>query len=149
MRAGIVVTVTRTDRRRLEAIVADRNAPQKRSGDGRRDSWPGCRRAHSRQDAQARQATASRHRRAAGGRSDARPATGRCPLIRSVSAGTEPRYGTCCMFTPVIILNISPATCPALPIPGDAMLSLSGWALAKVISSGTVFTGKELLTFRA
>ena len=29
MRAGIVVTVTRTDRRQLEAIVADRNAPQK------------------------------------------------------------------------------------------------------------------------
>ena len=34
-----------------------------------------------------------------------------CPLIRSVSAGAEPRYGTCTMFTPVIILNISPATC--------------------------------------
>ena len=114
MRAGIVVTVTRTDRRRLEAIVADRSAPQKhvwrahiilataegcgtaeimrRSGQiearglamagaihGR-----GCRRTHPRQDAQARQATASRHRRAAGGRSDARPATGRCnPLDRS------------------------------------------------------------------
>jgi len=29
MRAGIVVTVTRSDRRRLEAIVADRGAPQK------------------------------------------------------------------------------------------------------------------------
>ncbi len=29
MRAGIVVTVTRADRRRLEAIVADRSAPQK------------------------------------------------------------------------------------------------------------------------
>jgi transposase len=29
MRAGIVVTVTRADRRRLEAIVADRGAPQK------------------------------------------------------------------------------------------------------------------------
>jgi transposase len=29
MRAGIVVHVTRTDRRRLEAIVADRSAPQK------------------------------------------------------------------------------------------------------------------------
>ena len=28
MRAGIVVTVTRTDRRQLEAIVADRSAPQ-------------------------------------------------------------------------------------------------------------------------
>jgi len=29
MRAGIVVKVTRDDRRRLEAIVADRSAPQK------------------------------------------------------------------------------------------------------------------------
>jgi hypothetical protein len=29
MRAGIVVTVTRGDRRRLEAIIADRSAPQK------------------------------------------------------------------------------------------------------------------------
>jgi transposase len=29
MRAGIVVHVTRCDRRRLEAIVADRSAPQK------------------------------------------------------------------------------------------------------------------------
>src|SRR5712691_1738864 len=29
MRAGIVVNVTREDRRRLEAIVADRSAPQK------------------------------------------------------------------------------------------------------------------------
>ena len=29
MRAGIVVNVTRADRLRLEAIVADRSAPQK------------------------------------------------------------------------------------------------------------------------
>src|ERR1700691_5336532 len=29
MRAGIVVNVTRADRRRLEAIVSDRGAPQK------------------------------------------------------------------------------------------------------------------------
>jgi len=29
MRAGIVVNVTREDRRRLEAIVSDRSAPQK------------------------------------------------------------------------------------------------------------------------
>ena len=29
MRAGIVVKVTRADRRQLEAIVADRGAPQK------------------------------------------------------------------------------------------------------------------------
>ena len=30
MRAGIVVNVTRVDRRRLEAIISDRSAPQKR-----------------------------------------------------------------------------------------------------------------------
>lgn len=35
MRAGIVVTVTRKDRRRLEAIVADRNAPQKHAARAR------------------------------------------------------------------------------------------------------------------
>ena len=29
MRAGIIVNVTRADRRRLEAIVSDRSAPQK------------------------------------------------------------------------------------------------------------------------
>src|SRR5947209_9692763 len=29
MRAGIVVTATRADRRRLEAIISDRSAPQK------------------------------------------------------------------------------------------------------------------------
>jgi hypothetical protein len=29
MRAGIVVDVTRADRRRLETIIADRSAPQK------------------------------------------------------------------------------------------------------------------------
>ena len=29
MRAGIVVNVTPEDRRRLEAVVSDRNAPQK------------------------------------------------------------------------------------------------------------------------
>src|SRR4030081_43942 len=32
MRAGIVVNVTRADRLRLEAIVADRSAPQKHVG---------------------------------------------------------------------------------------------------------------------
>jgi hypothetical protein len=31
MRAGIVVNVTRADRHRLEAIVSDRSAPQKRA----------------------------------------------------------------------------------------------------------------------
>ena len=51
------------------------------------------------------------------------------------------------MFTPVIILNISPATWPALPTPGDAMFSLPGSALASAMSSATVFTGSELVTF--
>ena len=89
MRAGIVVNVTRADRRRLEAIVADRSAPQKhvwraniilatadgcgtaeimrRSGKSKPVVWTmagavhggGRRRADARQDAQARQATAA------------------------------------------------------------------------------------------
>ena len=74
------MTVTRTERRRLEAIVADRSAPQKHvwrahiilataEGCGTADArglamagaihGRGCRRAHPRQDAQARQATRS------------------------------------------------------------------------------------------
>src|SRR3954464_7488005 len=108
MRAGIVVTVTRTDRRRLEAIVTDRSAPQKhvwrahiimataegcgtveimrRSGKSKPVVWrwqarfmaegvDGLTRDKTRKPGKQ---PASRHRRAAGGRSDAWPATGRC-----------------------------------------------------------------------
>ena len=52
-----------------------------------------------------------------------------CPPSRSVSAGPPPRYGTCTMSAPAIILNSSPATCGVLPLPADAMLILSGLAL--------------------
>ena len=53
-----------------------------------------------------------------------------CPPSRSVSAGAAPRYGTCTMSTPAIILNSSPATWGAVPLPAEAMLSLPGLALA-------------------
>src|SRR5213075_1222898 len=100
MRAGIVVNVTRADRRRLEAIVSDRCAPQKhvwraniilatadgcgtaeimrRSGiEARGVAMAGAvyggghRRAHARQDAQARQTATSNGHRGEGGRADA------------------------------------------------------------------------------
>ena len=47
------------------------------------------------------------------------------------------------MFTPVIILNSSPAIWGPVPMPGDAMLSLPGLALAYAINSGIVLAGTE------
>jgi ABC-type branched-subunit amino acid transport system ATPase component len=52
------------------------------------------------------------------------------PPKRSVSAGVEPRYGTCTMSTPAMNLNNSPATCCGPLMPDDAMLILPGLALA-------------------
>ena len=52
------------------------------------------------------------------------------PPIRSVIALPAPRYGTCTMFTPVIILNNSPAMWMPVPMPAEAKLSLPGLALA-------------------
>jgi hypothetical protein len=53
-----------------------------------------------------------------------------CPAMRSVTAGPAPRYGTCSMLTPVIILNISPLTWTMVPLPDDAMVTLPGLAVA-------------------
>ena len=53
-----------------------------------------------------------------------------CPAKRSVNAPAGPRYGTCTMLTPAISLSNSPATCIGVPIPGEAMLTLPGLALA-------------------
>src|SRR6266511_398703 len=53
-----------------------------------------------------------------------------CPPSKSVSASAPPRYGTCTMSTPVIILNSSPDIWIVDPLPEDAMLSLPGLALA-------------------
>ena len=113
MRAGIVVNVTRADRRRLEAIVADRSAPQKhvwraniilatadgcgtaeimrRSGKSKPVVWrwqerfmQGRRRgADARQDTQARDASAAARYRTACGR----------PCARSASRGSDPLDG--------------------------------------------------------
>src|SRR5512132_1504423 len=57
-------------------------------------------------------------------------ATWTWPARRSVSMGAEPRYGTCCMLTPVISLNSSPDMWIDVPVPDDAMLILPGLALA-------------------
>src|SRR5262249_29225021 len=53
-----------------------------------------------------------------------------CPASRSASAGRWPRYGTCSVVTPVIILNNSPSIWVVLPMPPDAILTLPGFALA-------------------
>ena len=116
MRAGIVVEVVPEDRRRLEAIVGDRNAPQKhvwrakiilatadgcgtaeimrRSGKAKPVVWrwqarfiAGRCRPDARQDAQTRQATARCGHRAAGGRFGALPAAGRSNPLDRPNAG--------------------------------------------------------------
>src|SRR5262249_38828039 len=66
-----------------------------------------------------------------------------CPASRSVSAGVEPRYGTCTRLTPAMNLNSSPATCCGPPMPAEAMLILPGLALAYAMNSGTVFAGND------
>ena len=50
------------------------------------------------------------------------------------------------MSTPVSILNSSPPTWEALPLPPDAMLILPGLALAQAMNSATVLAGTARLT---
>ena len=45
-----------------------------------------------------------------------------------VMAGPAPRYGTCCMLMPVIILNSSPAMCGDVPV--ARKIDFAGLALA-------------------
>jgi hypothetical protein len=52
-----------------------------------------------------------------------------CPPTRSERAGPAPRYGTCCILTPAIIVKSSPEMCCDVPLPADAKLSLPGLAL--------------------
>jgi hypothetical protein len=56
-----------------------------------------------------------------------RRALGRADAIPD---GAEPRYGTCNMFTPAIILNNSPDIWIEVPMPDDAKLILPGLAFA-------------------
>src|SRR5262249_287625 len=53
-----------------------------------------------------------------------------CPAMRSVTIGALPRYGTCTMFTPVIILNSSPATGEYVAVAYDANAIWPAFALA-------------------
>jgi hypothetical protein len=50
--------------------------------------------------------------------------------MRSATIGPEPRYGTCTIVIPVIILNSSAAMFGPVPLPGEAQLILPGLALA-------------------
>ena len=52
------------------------------------------------------------------------------PPNRSVIAGAAPRYGTCCILTSAIAMNISPDRCTEVPLPEDARFTLPGLALA-------------------
>src|SRR5215218_5715764 len=70
------------------------------------------------------------------------------PAARSGAAVPLPLYGTCTLGMPVTILNNSPTRCGALPVPGEAKLMLSGFALANAISSLTDFTGNCVFTTR-
>ena len=121
MRAGIVVEVTPKDRRQLEAIVGDRNAPQKhvwrakiilatadgcgtaeimrRSGKAKPVVWrwqersmrEGLAGLTPRQDAQTRQAAAAGSDRTAGGRSGPWAATGRSNALDRPDVGAQRR----------------------------------------------------------
>ena len=42
------------------------------------------------------------------------------PPATSCNPGGLPLYGTCCICTPAIALNISPAKCWELPLPAEA-----------------------------
>jgi len=69
-----------------------------------------------------------------------------CPPTTSASAGGLPRYGMCCISTPVIVLNSSPERCCDVPLPLDAKLYLPGLALSSAINSRTSFAGNSGLT---
>ena len=65
-----------------------------------------------------------------------------CPLMRSGIASAVPLYGTCVSRVPEVSLNNSLCKCTMVPLPLDAKLSESGFALAKVMSSLTSLAGK-------
>ena len=69
-----------------------------------------------------------------------------CPPMRSVRAGADPRYGTCAISMPAIILNSSPHTWGPDPTPAEAMLSFPGFALACAMNWGIVVAGKDAFT---
>lgn len=66
--------------------------------------------------------------------------------MRSVKAGAAPLYGTCVMLSPAICKNIIAARYGALPVPGDAMVSLPGWALTQAMHSPSERAGQEFET---
>src|SRR5262249_53062060 len=71
------------------------------------------------------------------------------PAARSVSAGAEPRYGTCWNLTPAIIWNISAVRGEVGPVPWVAQVSLPGVALAWAVTSATLGRGALALTTSA
>ncbi|CPJ98883.1 Uncharacterised protein [Bordetella pertussis] len=57
--------------------------------------------------------------------------SGTCRDSTSVSAGPQPRYGTCCNQAPLAWRSISPARCCGVPLPHEAnasvRLCVSAW----------------------
>ena len=68
---------------------------------------------------------------------DTRPAT------RSRMLGAVPLYGICTSCSPAMRFNISTVKCCPLPLPEDENNTSLGRALAKPISSFTLFTGSD------
>ena len=52
------------------------------------------------------------------------------PAMRSMVPAAPPLYGTCTMRVPVMNLNNSKPTWPGVPLPDDALESLSGYCFA-------------------
>src|SRR6185503_2154372 len=64
-----------------------------------------------------------------------------CPDMRSISAGPLPLYGTCSIFTPVIMLKSSADMWIEVPLPEEAKLIWPGLDLASAMNSLTVLAG--------
>ena len=68
------------------------------------------------------------------------------PARRSCIAGAAPRYGTCTISTPAIILKSSPDRCSVVPLPAEAYEYLFGFFFSSAISSGRLWAGRSRLT---
>src|SRR6187549_851572 len=68
------------------------------------------------------------------------------PVATSVTAGAEPRYGTCSTLMPAMLFINSPASCCGLPTPDDENDSLPAFALAYSTSVFGSLTGDSAFT---
>ena len=71
------------------------------------------------------------------------------PASSAACAAGVPRYGTCTMSAPLIILNSSAERWLRFPLPLDPMLTLPALDFTWAMNSGTVLAGREGLTIMA